>query len=57
MDEREVDLVRHLAPKLHGFYVGFGIPENQIPQSPRTFEDVFRPLEQMNEIGTNKLKP
>jgi hypothetical protein len=55
--QREAELVKALAPQVHGFYVGFGIAESDIPKLPSTLEDLFRPFEKMSEIATPTTKP
>jgi len=50
--QRETEIVKYLAPRLRGFFVGFGIQEGSIPKSPTTIEELFQPVEKMSQIAT-----
>jgi len=41
--QRESELVHHFAPGMLKAYQGLGIPENKIPKSPQTLEELFQP--------------
>jgi len=41
--QRETELVHHFAPNMLEMYQGMGIPENKIPKSPQTLEELFQP--------------
>jgi hypothetical protein len=45
--QREGELVRHFAPNMIEAYRGLGIPENKIPKSPQTLEELFQPTVEM----------
>jgi hypothetical protein len=41
--QREAELVRHFAPNILETYRGMGIPDNKLPKSPQTLEEIFQP--------------
>jgi hypothetical protein len=41
--QRESELVHHFAPGMLKAYQGLGIPEDKIPKSPQTLEELFQP--------------
>ena len=55
--EREAEIVRYLAPHLRDAYRGFGFREDSIPKAPTTFEELFRPLEEMSQIINPPRRP
>jgi hypothetical protein len=57
LQQRETELARSLAPWFHEYYVGFGIAESDIPQSPSTLEELFRPFKKVSEIASPRIKP
>jgi hypothetical protein len=45
--QREAELVRHFTPNVLETDRGMGIPENKLPKSPQTLEELFQPTFEM----------
>jgi len=41
--QREAELVHHWTPHMLELYRGLGIPENKLPKSPQTLEELVQP--------------
>jgi len=57
LHQREAELVKAWMPAVKDFCEGFGIPESSIPKSPATFEELFKPLQKVNEIVPPQMNP
>ena len=50
LHQREVELVKEFTPAVKEVYEGFGISKSDVPESPNTFEELFKPVQKMSKM-------